>query len=316
MPNEADTCRRYVVPLLQAAGWEVDPHRINEQVTFTDGRIILAGKRVKRGNQKRADYILRYARDLPLAVVEAKADYKLPGDGLQQAKDYAEILDLKFAYSTNGQGIVEFDYMTGHECTLTAYPTPQELWARLYNPSGLSAGGPGAAADAPQPPGPQAAALLPGDRHRPRGGGGARRPAAHPPDDGDGHGQDAAWRSRSAGSSGPAAGTATANTGGRASSTWPTAISWSTTPRIRPSLPFGDARCKIESGQVVKSREMYFAIYQAIAGDENRAGLYKEYPPDFFDLIIVDECHRGSARDDRQLARDPRLLYAGVSSWA
>ena len=68
MPNEADTCRKYVVPLLQAAGWDTDPHRINEQVTFTDGRIILSGNNVKRGKQKRADYILRLSRDLPLAV--------------------------------------------------------------------------------------------------------------------------------------------------------------------------------------------------------------------------------------------------------
>jgi type I restriction enzyme R subunit len=151
MSNEADTCRRYVVPLLQAAGWDTEPHRINEQVTFTDGRIILAGKRVQRGKQKRADYILRYARDLPLAVVEAKAKYKLPGDGLQQAKDYAEVLDLKFAYATNGEGIVEFDYLTGIERELAAYSTPQELWERLYGDQPLTAQAP--VAHPAQPPG-------------------------------------------------------------------------------------------------------------------------------------------------------------------
>ena len=69
-------------------------------------------------------------------------------------------------------------------------------------------------------------------------------------------------------------------------------------PKDKTFAPFGDARCKIENGQTPKSREMYFAIYQAIAQDERRPGLYREYPPDFFDLIIVDECHRGSARDD------------------
>ena len=69
-------------------------------------------------------------------------------------------------------------------------------------------------------------------------------------------------------------------------------------PKDKTFAPFGDARCKIENGEVVKSREMYFAIYQAIAKDENRPGLYKEFPPDFFDLIVVDECHRGSARDE------------------
>ena len=138
MSNEADTCRKTVVPKLQAAGWDDDPHRINEQVTFTDGRIIPIGDKVKRGKQKRADYILRYTRDLPLAVVEAKADYKQPGDGLQQAKEYAEILDLKFAYASNGAGIVEFDFLTGLERELVAFPPPQELWERLHAQSGLS----------------------------------------------------------------------------------------------------------------------------------------------------------------------------------
>ena len=110
MPNEADTCRRYVVPKLQAAGWEDEPHRINEQVTFTDGRIVVTGRQGRRRPGKRADYILRFRPDFPIAVVEAKPTYTTPGDGLQQAKDYAEILDLKFAYATNGHGIVEFDY--------------------------------------------------------------------------------------------------------------------------------------------------------------------------------------------------------------
>ena len=75
MPNEADTCRRYVVPRLQAAGWEDEPHRINEQVTFTDGRIVVTGRRGRRKEGKRADYILRYRPDFPIAVVEAKPTY-------------------------------------------------------------------------------------------------------------------------------------------------------------------------------------------------------------------------------------------------
>lgn len=82
MPNEADTCRRYVVPRLQAAGWDNDPYRINEQVTFTDGRIIVAGRRGRRRPGKRADYILllRYRPDFPIAVVEAKLYRIEPGD--------------------------------------------------------------------------------------------------------------------------------------------------------------------------------------------------------------------------------------------
>lgn len=131
MRNEADTCREYVVPRLTQAGWDEPPRSITEQRTFTDGRILIAGSKARRGPQKRADYLLQYTRDFPIAVVEAKAEYKTPGTGFQQAKDYAEILDLKFAYATNGKGIVEFDYLTGSEQELGAFPTPEELWGRL-----------------------------------------------------------------------------------------------------------------------------------------------------------------------------------------
>lgn len=131
MITEADTCRKYILPKLIQAGWDNDPHSFTEQKTFTDGRIVLVGEKVRRRAQKRADYLLRYTRDFLIGVVEAKAAYKLPADGLQQAKEYAEVLGLKFAYSTNGHGIVEFDFFTGQERNLESFPTPKELWARL-----------------------------------------------------------------------------------------------------------------------------------------------------------------------------------------
>ena len=94
--TEADTCRKLVVPKLQAAGWDTPPHAINEQRTFTDGRIVFARGKARRGRQKRVDYLLRYRPDFPIAVVEAKSRFRPAGDGLQQAKHYAEILGLKF----------------------------------------------------------------------------------------------------------------------------------------------------------------------------------------------------------------------------
>src|SRR3989339_494670 len=136
--NEADTCRKFVVPKLQSSGWDGEPHSINEQVTFTDGRIIVAGRKARRRPGKRADYILRFRPDMPVAVVEAKPEYKTPGEGLQQAKDYAEILGLKFAYSTNGLGIVEYDYTTGIEREIDTFPMPDELWRRLCGNEKLS----------------------------------------------------------------------------------------------------------------------------------------------------------------------------------
>lgn len=133
--TEADTCRKYVLPKLYAAGWTDE--QINEQHTFTDGRIVPTGNRIRRRKQKRADYRLRITRDFPIAIVEAKASYKTAGEGLQQAKDYATILDLKFAYATNGKEIIEFDFLTGKEQIVEAFPTPDELWARLRKVSDI-----------------------------------------------------------------------------------------------------------------------------------------------------------------------------------
>ena len=297
MPNEADTCRQYVVPQLQAAGWDTDPHSITEQTTFTDGRVILAGRNARRGPQKRADYLLRYTNDVPLAVVEAKADYRLPADGLQQSKDYAEILGLSFAYATNGLGIVEFDYLTGTERILEAYPTPAELWQRLQAAQGLTNA---------------AAVPLLAPSHQ--SGGFQERY----------YQQIAINRAVQAIGQGKKRLLLTMATG-----TGKTAVAfqicwklWNTRwnikgehrrpkilfladrniliddPKDKTFLPFGDARHKIENGVVTLGRDIYFAIYQAIAEDENRPGLYREFPSDFFDLIIVDECHRGAARDE------------------
>jgi type I restriction enzyme, R subunit len=296
--NEADTCRLYVEPKLKAAGWEDEPHRVNSQRTFTDGRIIVAGQKARRRPGKRADYILRYTPDIAIAVVEAKPEYKTPGEGLQQAKDYAEILGLKFAYATNGHGIVEFDCTTGVETELSAFPTPATLWQRLKGSEQLT----DEAADTLETPG-------------------YREPGR----DTRYYQETAINRSIEAVLKGQERILLTMATGtGKTyvafqicwrlwSARWNAQGKEGRKPRIlyladrniliddpkdKQFAPFGDARHKIEGGVVVKSREMYFAIYQAIARDEARPGLYREYAPDFFDLVIVDECHRGSAKDE------------------
>ena len=298
MPTEADTCRKFVVPKLLVAGWDIEPHSIAEQRTITDGRIVPVGRGFVRKPPKRVDFLLRYTRDYPLAVVEAKAAYKSATDGLQQAKLYAEMLGLKFAYATNGHEIIEFDYSTGLEIPRTDYPTPTELMERYRVACGLED-------------------QKSFDR--------LLAPFNHI------EGKNARYYQRIAINS-----TVEAILKGKrrilitmATGTGKTVVAfqicwklWSARwnraneyrhPKIlyladrnilidQPKdgifAMFGDARCKIESGEVVQSREMYFAIYQALAEDRQRMGLFKSFAPDFFDLVIVDECHRGSARND------------------
>ena len=295
--NEADTCRLHVTPKLQAAGWDTSPHSLNEQKVFTDGRIFAAGGTVTKGPQKRADYLLRYTRDFSIGVVEAKPEDAAAGSGLQQAKDYAEILGLKFAYATNGNEIIEFDYITGAETVLSAYPTPAQLWQRLRGNAGLT----------DEKAQQLLTASLISDSIAPRY-----------------YQEIAINRVVQAILTGKQRILLTMATG-----TGKTVVAfqicwklwnsrWNRTgehrkprilfladrnilvddPKDKTFAPFGDARYKIEGGNITKSREMYFAIYQAIAKDENRPGLYREFASDFFDLIVIDECHRGSARDE------------------
>ena len=164
MLSEADTCRKFVLPKLYAAGWTDD--QICEQRFFTPGRIVVHGNSATRRIGKRADYLLRYTRDIVLAVVEAKASYKNPADGLHQAKDYAQILGLKWAYSTNGHGIVEFDFTTGKETEFTDFPSPSELWGMSALNSKIDYRCDcRAVLDAVQSHDGQGTALLPRDRH-------------------------------------------------------------------------------------------------------------------------------------------------------
>jgi type I restriction enzyme, R subunit len=298
MSTEADTCRKLVVPKLQGAGWDNDPYSIAEQRTITDGRIVPVGKSFIRRPPKRVDYLLRYRRDFPLAVVEAKPEYKTAADGLQQAKQYAEMLGLKFAYASNGPDIIEFDYFTGKETTIGTYPTPEELFQRFRKGESLTSD-----AAVQQLLTPINFTLKQGERY---------------------YQQIAINRAVEAIVTGKRRVLLTMATG---TGKTPVAfqICWKlwnarwnrSSEHRRPKIlylsdrniliddpkdkifaQFGDARVKIESGNAIKSREIYFAIYQALAEDEHRPGLYKEYAPDFFDLVIVDECHRGSARED------------------
>lgn len=297
MLNEEATCHQYVVPRLRDAGWTPDgDHSFTEQDSFTDGRIVVAGNAANRQRKKRTDYLLRYTRDFPIAVVEAKRDYKLPTDGMQQAKDYADLLDLPFAYSTNGHGLIEFDRFTGMETALDAFPAPDDLWRRYCEGRKLT--------------NTHAERLL-----IPFNLTGGKRPRYYQ--------QIAIKRALDAILAGKKRLLLTMATG-TGKTTVAFQICWKLwmadwnrtgrvgTPKIlfladrkvlvddpkdKDFAPFEDARFKITGGMTSKSRDMYFALYQSLAEDEGQTGLFRDYQPDFFDLIIVDECHRGSAQD-------------------
>ena len=287
--NEADTCRTYVLPKLKSAGWEDE--YISEQMVLTPGRIVPIGDKHTRKTGLRPDYTLFFRHsNNPIAVVEAKADYAHPGKGLAQAMQYAEMLNVKFAYSTNGKGIVEHDFLTGMERDLDTFPTSDELWSRLKGTFKFESEK------------DEADAL---SQYWQEVGGKAPRY----------YQQVAINKAVNAVLAGQNRILLTMATG-----TGKTFVAFQIVWRLwkskrkkrilyladrnvlidqakdRTFSPMGQALQKIQ-GRAVKSREVYFALYQALANPVTGENLYEKYPRDFFDLIIVDECHRGSANE-------------------
>ena len=129
--SERDICTKYIAPAVVNAGWDLKK-QLREEYTFTDGRVIVRGDLTTRGKRKRADYILFYKPNLPIAVIEAKSNKYNSGHGMQQAIEYAQILDLQFAYASNGDSFIEHDMATGieREIKLEEFPTPKILWDR------------------------------------------------------------------------------------------------------------------------------------------------------------------------------------------
>lgn len=298
--SEADTCRKEVTPKLYTSLWNDD--QILEQRTFTDGRIIVLGRKAKRKKAKRADYILRYAPDYPIAVIEAKKKDISAAEGLQQAKDYAQILGLNFAYATNGTEIIEYDFITGLETKLITFPTPDELWQREARNENIDS-------------------TIEDVLLKPFNTMGGKRPRYYQ--------TIAINRAIKNILSGKRRILLTMATG-----TGKTTVSfqiiyklWSNKwnkrgdnrrpkvlfiadrnilvndPHSKDFSIFGDARCLVPEEGIVTSREVYFSTYQSLAEYESREGHFRKFPRDFFDLIVIDECHRGSASDDSNWRR-------------
>ena len=305
--SERDICTKFITPALRRARWD-EMLQIREEVSFTKGRIIVRGKLVTRGRAKRADYILYYKPNIPIAVIEAKDNSHSVGDGMQQALDYAETLNIPFAFSSNGDGFVFHD-RTGASSpreadrALDAFPPPAELWQRYRAWKGLTS---------------DAEEIVLQDYHDDSGGKAPRYYQVNAVN---------------------AAIEAIANGRNRillvmATGTGKTYTAfqiiwrlWKARRRKRILFladrnvlidqtmvndfgPFGGAMAKLstQTGTIERdagggvridtSFEVYLALYQAITGPEDYQKIYREFSPGFFDLIVVDECHRGSAAED------------------
>lgn len=292
--TETDIRSKFITPAI-VSKWDL-MSQLREEVYITKGRVIVRGKTVKRGEAKKVDYLLYYKPNIPLAIVEAKDNNFSVGAGMQQALDYAEILDIPFAYSSNGDAFLEHD-RTGksnpieREFPLGSFPSPKQLWARHCAAKGLT---------------PAQEGITAQDYF----------------DDGSGkvpryYQLVAINRTVEAISRGDnrillVMATGTGKTYTAFQIIWRL---WKSGAKKRILFlvdrniladqtktndfkPFGKAMTKITNRTADKAFEIYLSLYQAVTGTEEEQNIYKQFSPDFFDLVVVDECHRGSAAED------------------
>src|SRR5438552_9658496 len=275
--------------------------QVLEERYFTKGRIIVRGKTVTRGEAKKADYILFYKPHIPIAVVEAKDNNHSVGSGMQQALNYAETLDVPFAYSSNGDGFVEHS-RTGkavspeRDLALEDFPTADELWSRYRGLKGYT---------------PQQEIVAAQDYYSDPSGKAPhyfQQVAINRTVDAIARGENRVLLVM-------ATGTGKTYTAFQIIwRLWKAGVKkrilflvdrniLADQTKINDFKPFGTAMTKITNRTVDKSYEIYLSLYQAVSGTEEEQDIYKEFSPDFFDLVIVDECHRGSAAADASWRR-------------
>lgn len=307
--SERDICTKFITPAIEQAGWDIQ-RQVREEVTFTRGRVIVRGKLHTRGQARRADYVLYHQAHLPIAVIEAKDNRHGPGEGMQQALDYADALDVPFAFTSNGDGFVFHDRSgTGDQVEvhlgLDQFPTPAALWKRYCSWRQLD----------------EIAA-----------------PKAQVPYYDDGTGRAPRYYQVAAINR-----TVEAVARGQtrillvmATGTGKTYTAFQIIWRLWKSRqakrilfladrnilvdqsknndfkPFGSAMTKITGRKIDTSYEIYLSLYQAVTGAEEEQNIYKQFSRDFFDLIVVDECHRGSAADDSAW-RDILSYFSGAT---
>ena len=293
--SERDICTKFITPAIEKAGWDIQS-QVREEVTFTAGRIIVRGKLHSRGKQRRADYVLYHQKNQPIAAIEAKENKQSIGAGMQQALSYADALDVPFVFSSNGDGFLFHD-RTGTsgqvetELSLDQFPSPDDLWQRYCVWRGFD----------------DTARVTVESPYYDDGSGRSPRyyqsNAVNRAIEAVANGQDRILLVMATG---------TGKTYTAFQIIWRL---WKARQKKRILFladrnilvdqtknndfkPFGAAMTKISKRQVNKSFEIYLSLYQAVTGNEEDKNIYKQFSPDFFDLIVIDECHRGSAKAD------------------
>ena len=292
--SERDICTKFITPALRGAEWD-EMSQLREEVSFTAGRIVVRGKLVTRRKRKRADYILSVKPNVPVAVIEAKDNNHSVGDGMQQALDYAEMLHIPFAFSSNGDGFVFHDRTGSSDprevnLPLDAFPSPDDLWDRYRTWKGLT---------------PEAEEIVLQDYFEDASGKTPRYyqvNAVNATVEAIAKGQDRILLVMATG---------TGKTFTAFQIIWRL---WKARRKkrilfladrnvlvdqtmVNDFRPFGGAMTKL-SRRIDTSYEVYLGLYQAITGPEEHQKAYKKLSPSFFDLIVIDECHRGSAAAD------------------
>jgi len=293
--SERDICTKFITPAIDKAGWDIKS-QVREEVSFTDGKIYVRGSLTMRGKRKRADYILYYRPNIPVAIIEAKDNKHSMGDGIQQALEYARILDIPCVFSSNGDGFVFHDRSSegNLESTLTLdqFPSPAKLWEKYRKYKGIS------------DPGQEKVAAQ--DYYF---DGSGRKPRYYQ--------QIAINRTVEAIARGNKRILLVMATG-----TGKTYVAYQVIYRLwqagvkkrilfladRNALidqtrrgdfrHFKDKMTVIKNHRVDKSYEIYLALYQGLTGSNPEQDIFKHFSREFFDLVVVDECHRGSARED------------------
>lgn len=294
--SERDICTKFITPAVEKSGWN-KLTQLLEEVSFTDGKIYVRGKLTARGNRKRADYILYYKPNIPIAIIEAKDNKHSVRAGIQQALDYAQILDIPCVFSSNGDGFLFHDRTATDgnietEIGIDEFPTPKQLWEKYKKYKGIIT--PAAEKIASQE------YYFDGTSRKPRY---YQQIAVNRTVEAIANGQDRILLVMATG------------TGKTYTAFQIIHRLWKSGAKKRILFladrnalikqtrngdfkHFRDKMTVVKHRQIDKSYEIYLALYQGLSGADEDANVYKQFSPDFFDLIVIDECHRGSAKED------------------